>query len=77
MMNHAVELGGPWLLLSPFRALSMLGGGIQMFFQLAIIISGNLSFLNYLTILPFMWCFDDRQGKWAMSKGRSIESRPS
>lgn len=60
-MNHIVELGASWLLLAPVRALSLLGGGIQTGFQLAIIISGNLSFLNYLTILPFIWCFDDRR----------------
>ncbi|CAM9481147.1 unnamed protein product [Ectocarpus sp. 4 AP-2014] len=70
-MNHIVELGASWLLLAPVRALSLLGGGIQTGFQLAIIISGNLSFLNYLTILPFIWCFDDRRGSdldviWAL-----------
>lgn len=59
-MNHVVELGASWLLLAPFRPLSMLGGAMQVLFQGAIIISGNLSFLNYLTILPFIWCFDDR-----------------
>ncbi|CBJ31503.1 conserved unknown protein [Ectocarpus siliculosus] len=63
-MNHIVELGASWLLLAPVRALSLLAGGIQTGFQLAIIISGNLSFLNYLTILPFIWCFDDRALAW-------------
>lgn len=58
--NHVVELGASWLMLAPVRALAMVGGGTQALFQLAIIISGNLSFLNYLTILPFIWCFDDR-----------------
>ena len=28
-------------------------------FQIILIISGNLSFLNYLTIVPFLACFDD------------------
>ena len=28
-------------------------------FQIFLIISGNLSFLNYLTIVPFLACFDD------------------
>jgi hypothetical protein len=28
-------------------------------FQIFLIISGNLSFLNYLTIIPFLACFDD------------------
>lgn len=62
-----VELGASWLLLAPVRLLCMLGGGIQTAFQLAIIVSGNLSFLNHLTILPFIWCFDDRQvdGEWS------------
>ncbi|CAM9494348.1 unnamed protein product [Sphacelaria rigidula] len=58
--NHVVELGASWLLLAPVRFLSMLGGGMQALFQLAIIISGNLSFLNYLTMFLFIWCFDDR-----------------
>ena len=60
-MNHVVELGASWLLLAPLRPLSTLGGAIQICFQLAILISGNLSFLNYLTILPLVWCFDDRR----------------
>lgn len=56
-----MELGASWLLLAPVRCLCVLGGGIQTAFQLAIIVSGNLSFLNHLTILPFIWCFDDRR----------------
>ena len=28
-------------------------------FQIFLIVSGNLSFLNYLTIIPFLACFDD------------------
>src|SRR5207247_6675581 len=28
-------------------------------FQIFLIISGNLAFLNYLTIIPFLACFDD------------------
>lgn len=59
-VNHVVELGASWLMLAPVRLLCLLGGGIQTAFQAAIIVSGNLSFLNHLTILPFIWCFDDR-----------------
>jgi hypothetical protein len=29
-------------------------------FQISLILSGNLSFLNYLTIVPALACFDDR-----------------
>ena len=65
--NHFVELLAPWLLL-PLPALSwtirrwpmMVGGAIQLGFQLVLIISGNLSFLNWLTALPALFCFDDR-----------------
>ena len=59
MTNHVVEvvvpffmlLGRPWMIAS---------GVIQIGFQLILISSGNLSFLNWLTILPSIWCFDDR-----------------
>eukprot|EP00752_Nemacystus_decipiens_P005434 g4925.t1 len=74
-VNHVVELGASWLLLAPVRLLCMLGGGIQTAFQLAIIVSGNLSFLNYLTILPFIWCFDDRSLAWMFpGAARSVTS---
>lgn len=71
-INHVVELGASWLLLAPVRLLCMLGGGIQTAFQLAIIVSGNLSFLNHLTILPFVWCFDDRRARVARAGGVSV-----
>ena len=32
-------------------------------FQIVIILGGNLSFLNWLTIIPALACFDDRA--WA------------
>ena len=34
-------------------------GVLLVAFQIFLIISGNLSFLNYLTIIPFLACFDD------------------
>ena len=33
-----------------------------------LIISGNLSFLNWLTILPSLACFDDASIAWMFSK---------
>jgi hypothetical protein len=61
LVNHFVELVAPWLLIVPFlnRKYRILGGIIQIVFQTVIILSGNLSFLNWLTILPAMYCFDD------------------
>jgi hypothetical protein len=34
-------------------------GGIMLLLQVTLILSGNLSFLNYLTIVPILACFDD------------------
>ena len=61
IVNHFVELVAPWLLLPMFpRTCRLLGGIIQVLFQCVLIISGNLSFLNWLTALPAIFCFDDR-----------------
>lgn len=62
--NHFVELLCPWLLLIPSRVALLVGGAIQMAFQAVLISSGNLSFLNWLTALPAICCFDDRALGW-------------
>jgi hypothetical protein len=61
IVNHFVELVAPWLLLPMLpRTCRLLGGIFQVLFQCVLIISGNLSFLNWLTALPAIFCFDDR-----------------
>ena len=60
LVNHFVELIAPFLILMPFRPMRIAGGAIQILFQVLLIVSGNLSFLNWLTILPCLACFDDR-----------------
>mmetsp|Transcript_12637 Transcript_12637/g.18907 ORF Transcript_12637/g.18907 Transcript_12637/m.18907 type:complete len:710 (-) Transcript_12637:1276-3405(-) len=57
--NHFVELVAPFLLLLPFRKLRLSGAIIQIMFQLTLITSGNLSFLNWLTVAPAILCLDD------------------
>ncbi|KAL7550612.1 hypothetical protein ACHAWF_013840 [Thalassiosira exigua] len=57
--NHFVELVAPFLLLAPFRSWRLAGGLIQIVFQFILISSGNLSFLNWLTLIPAIFCFDD------------------
>jgi len=57
--NHFVELVAPFLLLMPFQNLRIAGGLIQIMFQTILISSGNLSFLNWLTIVPAIFCLDD------------------
>ena len=38
--------------------------GVFVFVKVILILSGNLSFLNWLTILPSIFCFDDRSLAW-------------
>jgi len=56
--NHFVELIVPWFSFGP-RTARHVAGVLLVSFQIILIISGNLSFLNYVTIIPFLACFDD------------------
>jgi hypothetical protein len=66
--NHFVELVAPFLLLAPWRRARIIGGAIQILFQATIILSGNLSFLNWLTMLPAIFCFDDLSLAWLFGR---------
>ncbi len=56
LFNHFVELIVPWFVFAPVRQLA---GFLMIFFQGILMTSGNLSFLNVLTILPCIFYFDD------------------
>ncbi|HVW15713.1 MAG TPA: lipase maturation factor family protein [Mucilaginibacter sp.] len=83
--NWLAELIAPWFAFWP-RIGRHIAGVIMILLQVVLIFSGNLSFLNWLTIVPALACFDD--GFWAkiLPKGlvsrakeaaeRSEESRP-
>ncbi|XP_060950433.1 lipase maturation factor 1 [Limanda limanda] len=58
LSNHFVELVVP-LFIFLGRRMCMVNGAIQILFQAVLILSGNLSFLNWLTIVPSLACFDD------------------
>lgn len=58
VFNHVVELVLPFLLLAP-RSLRLVAGIGMAAFQLVLIASGNLAFLNWLTLVPVLACFDD------------------
>ncbi|XP_004557567.3 lipase maturation factor 1 isoform X1 [Maylandia zebra] len=58
LSNHFVELIVPFFTFLG-RRLCMVNGAIQILFQVVLIVSGNLSFLNWLTIVPSLACFDD------------------
>jgi hypothetical protein len=61
LYNHLVEVGSCWLALVPdiLRPPRLAAGVAMLVFQITLILSGNLSFLNYLTIVPILACFDD------------------
>lgn len=59
LWNHFVELIVPFALFGP-RRVAIVAGLLQIAFQLSLILSGNLSFLNWLTLSLCIACFDDR-----------------
>jgi len=58
VLNHVVEIIGPFLLFGP-RRVRHVGGGLMILFQVLLIGGGNLAFLNWLTIVNAIACFDD------------------
>ncbi|XP_053326884.1 lipase maturation factor 1 [Spea bombifrons] len=58
LANHFVELIVPFFVFLG-RRMCLVHGLLQILFQVALILSGNLSFLNWLTIVPSLACFDD------------------
>jgi hypothetical protein len=62
LITHFIELPVPWGYFA-FGALSpvaYVAGGLTILFQGFLILSGNLSWLNYMTIVIALACFDDR-----------------
>lgn len=58
LWNHLIELPAPWFAFGP-RTCRHVAGILMVGFQVVLILSGNLSFLNWLTIIPCLACFDD------------------
>src|ERR1700736_2316321 len=56
--NHFIELVVPWFSFGP-RVARHIAGILLISFQILLIVSGNLSFLNYVAIIPFLACLDD------------------
>ena len=72
LFNHLAELIAPWFVFWP-RLARLIAGGVIIAFQITIALGGNLSFLNVLTILPALACFDDRA--WSKMLPRSLTNR--
>ncbi len=58
LFTFLAELIAPWFAFAP-RIARHGAGVIIVLFQCTLILSGNLSFLNWLTIVPALACFDD------------------
>ena len=58
--NHMIELVFPWFTFIPHRSAWIFNGCWQIIFQVVLISTGNLSFLNWLTVAPSIWYFDDK-----------------
>ena len=56
--NHVVEIIAPWFVFGP-RRLRLIAGCAMALFQSVLIVSGNLAFLNWLTLVPVLACLDD------------------
>jgi hypothetical protein len=59
VMNHLAEVVAPFFVFWPRRG-RLIAGGVIVLFHVILILSGNLSFLNWLTIVPALACFDDQ-----------------
>ncbi len=60
LFNHLAEIVAPFGYLMPWATVRRIAGIITVAFQLTIVLSGNLSWLNWITIVIAMSCFDDR-----------------
>ncbi|HXU79298.1 MAG TPA: lipase maturation factor family protein [Methylomirabilota bacterium] len=81
LWNHLVELVVPWFAFGP-RLARHIAGALLVLFQISLILSGNLSFLNWLTAVPALACFDDSllkrwlPGPIVRRAERAMESAP-
>ncbi|MFZ5894526.1 MAG: lipase maturation factor family protein [Myxococcota bacterium] len=72
VFNHLVELVAPFGVFGP-RPWRLLAGASIVCFQVVLILSGNLSFLNWLTLVVALACFDD--GVFVRCLPRSLAQR--
>jgi len=63
VFNHVAELGVPFAYFAP-QPIAGIAGLITIAFQLILIVSGNLSWLNWITIVLCIPTLDDRWFSW-------------
>lgn len=83
VLNHVVELVAPVAAFGP-RPARLVAGALFVGFQALLVVSGNLSFLNWLTIVPALACLDDAALRRvlprrlvALAEARTTEREPS
>ncbi len=72
--NHVVELGVPFMYFMP-QPIAAIGGLLTVLFQLTLIVSGNLSWLNWLTIVLCIPTFDDRWFAWLPTAAPPLQAQ--
>jgi hypothetical protein len=65
LLTFLAELVAPWFAFGP-RICRLAAGKVMVGFQVVLILCGNLAFLNWLTIVPALACFDDRYWRWVL-----------
>jgi hypothetical protein len=65
VLTHIVQVGVPWLILAPLEVRSV-AGILLIGFQLALMVSGNISFLNLVTIVPTIPVLTDQAWSYVM-----------
>ncbi|HEX7792792.1 MAG TPA: lipase maturation factor family protein [Vicinamibacterales bacterium] len=73
--NHVAELGVPFLYFAP-QPIAAIAGFITIAFQLSLIVSGNLSWLNWMTIVLCIPTIDDRWLSWVPISSPAIHMPP-
>jgi hypothetical protein len=72
--NFLAELVAPWFIFWPPLA-RHIAGSVIVLLQIILILSGNLSFLNWLTIIPALACFDDSFWSKLLPKALVIKAK--
>jgi len=72
LFNHIVELAVPWFYVAPQPAASV-AAVLTIAFQLVLIVSGNLSWLNWLTVVLCIPLIDDRWWSWLPITPSAVE----
>jgi Lipase maturation factor len=75
IFNHVVELGIPFAYFSP-QPIAGIAGLLTIAFQLTLIVSGNLSWLNWLTIVLCIPTLDSRWLSWLPITPPTLRATP-